>query len=109
MEMDLRFGSRAGNHETWSRTLVVRVVEAKDDDSTAVTEHGPFLLTMETREETGEKKRYGAVHLAGVKVWSGTLPKGPPPTRAFAMAAGLCDESGGSGFAPPAWVTGQPG
>lgn len=98
--MDLKFSTRAGGHEAFERGLVID------------HEH-IFMLSMTTDLERGVRvgvirpgrvAEDGAIVAAGDPVWQGDLPVGPPPTRAFAMAAELCDEHGNTELPLPAWV-----
>lgn len=98
--MQLKFTERAGKPgvkpwQAFTRDLLV-------------TEGGvdrAFHLEMETVRVDGRRVRVGTItNAAGAAVWTGKLPDGPPPTRAFALAAGLCDENGNSDLPLPEWA-----
>jgi len=96
--LELKFGTRDGNHEAFTRVLAIREDEG---------EERVFVLAMTTDPAT--KKRHGMIAKPDrTVVWTGELPgdtvAGPPPTRAFAIAAGLCDNDGGTDLPLPAWA-----
>jgi hypothetical protein len=91
--MKLTFSPRLGDHMNWRREVVVRVNG---------TDLGPYTLTMFTANGI----RHGeARHPSGKIAWKGKCsPEPTTPLRAFAVAAGLCDEEGNSEITPPAWL-----
>ena len=113
--MQLQFGPRHGNEKNFGRALVIR------DDTGDVL--GAFVLEMSTAKKKrpdGElsdaEERTGKIYATSpnseghpVKtekvLWEGTLPAGAPPSRAFALAAELCDATGDSSKLPlPRWA-----
>jgi hypothetical protein len=58
--------------------------------------------------------RFGKVFAGAVKngqlvnsekvLWEGELPEGPPPGRAFCLAAKLCDDEGNADIPVPEWL-----
>lgn len=94
--MDLRFGPRSGDHANWNRWLSL-----SGDDGKPL---GRYMLSMRTEE--GTQVRTGSVKTReGRELWSGLCPDGPPPLRAFCLAAELCDDNGQSvGYPLPPWL-----
>lgn len=90
--MDLVFSPRLGDERNWRRELVVRIGKL---------EYGPYTLMMWT---TSGARRGEARDRSGRVVWSGACSTVPTPLRAFAVAAGLCTESGVSDIEPPDWL-----
>lgn len=108
--MELHFGPRHGGHLNFQRALVIR-----DNDGDVLK---AVVLQMTTEKDAdGKDIRRGRIFATapnphGVPVatdlvlWSGALPMDPPPTRAFALAAELCDDNGDSSGLPlPAWAS----
>lgn len=105
--LELKFTTRQGGHENFERGLVLTDDAGREQ---------LFYLLMRTEGEGGSKTRVGTiwpaarnakgelVALHADPVWTGELPEGPPPTRAFAVAAGLCDENGKTDIPLPNWA-----
>ena len=90
--MKLTFSPRLGDENNWRREVVVRIDNV---------DLGPYTLTMFT---TADGRHGEARAPSGKVVWKGSCSSKPTPLRAFAVASGLCDESGNSEIAPPAWL-----
>lgn len=112
--MQLTFSQRMGNEKMFTRGLVLT-----DDNGNKRRQYVLYMVSAKrkvtgTNEEKtfrkGEIKKWDSEKEApGETVWKGDLPgtseDGPTPTRAFAIAAGLCDEDGKSaGLPEPEWA-----
>lgn len=98
--MELKFGPRHGNHQNWQRALVVK-------DNHGNVQESVLLVMVTTRNSDQVEIRTGKIYASqdGPLLWEGQLPADSPPTRAFAVAAGLCDSDGESrDLLRPAWM-----
>lgn len=103
--MDLKFTTRRGSEKAFERGLCLTDDEGRER---------LFYLVMRTANDKarigeifrGRRNHDGTILPADASnpVWKGELPEGPPPTRAFAVAAGLCDDTGNTNLPLPSWV-----
>ena len=103
--LDLRFTTRSGDEKHFDRGLTVDDGTGERDfclsmRSTATGRVGTIRRAIRRPTLDGKK----ILDPVGAPVWEGLLPDGPPPTRAFALAAGLCDENGGTDLPLPEWA-----
>lgn|SRR5574342_1216587 len=97
--MDLKFKPRT------NVDMTTKAVHGFDRDLIVTTDDGVEHLYSMSMATGPTGTRSGRIKdAAGKVVWEGPLPDGPPPTRAFAVAAGLCDDDGNSNIPAPAWV-----
>ncbi len=109
--MKLTFSEREGHREAFERNLVIEAADGRllSFRLKMHSEPRPPIVYPDgyTRQVS---VRVGTItNSENAVVWTGDLPgdanAGPPPTRAFALAAGLCDENGDSQNMPlPSWA-----
>ena len=106
MALELRFTTRLGDEKNFERGLTITDSEGRELDfhlTMRATARGRLgTIRKASRRETLDGKK--VLDPVGAPVWEGLLPEGPPPTRAFALAAELCDENGGTDLPLPSWA-----